>query len=71
MMRFVIKKIVCPNLDHLVPICRTSDEEYTPSRFQFEEYCITETHKRCPIYLHVDRKKDNEERTTLSGRPGR
>jgi hypothetical protein len=55
----------CPNLDYIGPVCHTFDEGYTPSPFQFEEYCSTEAYKRCPFYLSLNRKVLFDRKTDL------
>jgi hypothetical protein len=30
--------------------CHATERSFEPSTFELEEYCITERHRRCPLY---------------------
>lgn len=43
----------CPNLvewvDWVILLCKAGEIPYVPSLFELEEYCKTESHKKCPF----------------------
>ena len=44
----------CPNLmefidDGIIWFCKAGGKPYVPSLFELEEYCKTESHKKCPF----------------------
>jgi len=42
----------CPKLNwSLCAVDAPGDEPYVPSLFQMREYCGTESHIKCPLYL--------------------
>jgi hypothetical protein len=42
--------------------CHATERSFEPSSFELEEYCITERHRRCPLYDQIGGK----ERTAYS-----
>ncbi len=37
--------------------CNANARPYMPSLFQFEEYCETKYHRKCPFYLQYENKR--------------
>jgi len=45
--------MICPNLDQenaLGPVCQLQAGPYLPSEFEFDEFCTTSRHCRCPLF---------------------
>ncbi len=41
----------CPYLKHMeLPTCRAGNKMYIPTLFEFDDYCTTREHKKCPFY---------------------
>jgi hypothetical protein len=46
--------MVCPKLDSrdlLVPVCRLKKRAYVPGEEEVTEFCSTDKHRFCPLYL--------------------
>lgn len=57
----------CPHLlNWTVSSCKADDKPYIPSIYELQEYCTVRAHKRCPLYMNVER--DGHE--SLSGAEG-
>ena len=54
----------CPHLlKWVIPTCRALDKPYVPSLFELEEYCRTESYRKCPFCLPGDNQ--NKEYNSL------
>ncbi len=54
----------CPCLINLdLPTCKAGTKSYIPTLFEFDEYCATEAHNKCPFYrelMYTDSQKSGE-----------
>ncbi len=59
----------CPHLDRwVVATCTIGERVYVPSVFQFEEYCLTKDHKKCPFRVKdVRAKRETTDEVQVQG----
>lgn len=54
-----MNKTRCPYLFvwEIFSSCMVHDEPYSPSHFEYKEYCSNTMHRKCPFYLKAATEK--------------